>query len=177
VKTERDIHHVDGKFFQVIACEVEAQNREVPSWTQPLLKPREPGIIGMLIRKINGIYHFLIQAKVEPGNFDILEMAPTAQAITGSYKEVDPEHRPPFLDTILNAEEGQIRFSTLQSEEGGRFFREENRNIIVEVGDDFPLEVPDNYIWMTMSQIKDFIRYNNYVNVQCRTLLACLGLL
>ena len=174
-KTEMDIHHDENQYFSVIACRVEADNREVTSWTQPLVKAREPGIVAMLIRRINGVCHFLVQAKVEPGNFDTLEMAPTVQCITGSYNAAPPEGRPPYLDYVLNASEEQIRFSTLQSEEGGRFFREENRNIIIEVEDDFPEDVPENYIWMTMSQLKDFIKYNNFVNVQCRCLMASLG--
>ncbi len=174
-KTKTDIHHNDKKFFSVIACRVESDCREVFQWTQPLVKARESGIIAMLIKRINGVFHFLIQAKVEPGNFDILEMAPSVQCITGSYANAPQKSRPPFLDYVLNADESRIRFSTLQSEEGGRFFREENRNIVIEVDDDFPVQVPENYIWMTMSQLKNFIKYNNFVNVQCRCLVAALG--
>lgn len=174
-KTEMDIHHDKNKYFSVIACRVEADNREVTSWTQPLVKTRESGIVAMLIKCINGVYHFLVQAKVEPGNFDTLEMAPTVQCITGSYNDVSPESLPPYLDYVLNAPKEQVRFSTLQSEEGGRFFREENHNIIIEVEDDFSMKIPENYIWMTMSQIKNFIKYNNFVNVQCRCLVASLG--
>ncbi len=173
--TEYDIHHEEDKYFKVIACSVEAQVREVPSWTQPLVESLEPGIIGMLIKKINGIYHFLIQAKVEPGCVDIVEMAPTVQAITGSYKDAPKEFWPPFLEQITSADKDRIRYDTLQSEEGGRFFREENRNIIVEIDQDQELEIPDNYIWMTMNQIKEFIKYNNFVNVQARCLISCLG--
>lgn len=174
-KSDRDIRHDDGKYFSVIACRVEADNREVTSWTQPLVKAYERGIIAMLLKEINGVFHFLIQAKVEPGNFDVLEMAPTVQCITGSYRDVPEEERPPYLNYVLNAPKECVRYSTLQSEEGGRFFREENHNIIVEVGDEFSEDVLENYIWMTMSQLKDFIRYNNFVNVQCRCLLSCLG--
>ena len=83
---------------------------------------------------------------------------------------------PPYLDYVLNASPEKILFSTRQSEEGGRFYKEENQNIIVRAGDDFPLQIPDNYIWMTMNQIKEFIKYNNYLNVEARCLLACLGL-
>lgn len=174
-KTRMDIHHDMNKYFSVIACLVETDSREVLNWTQPLIKPREQGIIAMLIKRINGVFHFLIQAKVEPGNFDILEMAPTVQCITGSYNNVSPKSRPTYLNYVLNAREEQIRYSTLQSEEGGRFFREENRNMIIQVEDEFPEDVPENYIWMTLKQINDFTRYNNFVNVQCRCIVATLG--
>ena len=63
-----------------------------------------------------------------------------------------------------------------QSEEGGSFFRESNRNLIVEVGDEFPIDIPKNYMWMTVNQLKSFIKYNNFVNVEARCLLSCLGI-
>ena len=107
----------------------------------------------------------------------MVEMAPTVQCVTGNYKNETPENYPPFLECVSNAPPEQVRFSTFQSEEGGRFFQEENKNILIEVGDDFPLEVPDNYIWMTMGQIKNFIKYNNFFNVEGRCLLSCFGLM
>ena len=131
-------------------------------------------MVAYIAKSINGILHFLLQAKVEPGNFDIIEMAPTVQCITDSYEFDTPEERPAFLDYILNVSPDQIRSSTLQSEEGGRFFKESNKYLIVEAGDEFPLEVPDNFIWMTLSQIKEFVKYNNYVNVEGRCLLSLL---
>ena len=173
--SDNEIFHDEGKYFSVIAVSVEADNREISSWTQPLVKSQDTGIVAFIMKTINGVLHFLIQAKVEPGNFDVIEMAPTVQCITGSYKQDKPLDRPPFLDFILNLPPDQMRLSTLQSEEGGRFFRENNQNMLIEVGDDFQVDVPDNYIWMTMNQIKRFIKYNNFVNVEARCLMSSLG--
>ncbi len=170
-RTETEIRHKDGKFFGVIACRVEADCREVLSWTQPLVKTRQQGLIAFVVKEFAGVLHFLIQAKVEPGNFDVVEMAPTVQCITGSYDQV----RPPFTSYVLEAPKERVQFDTLQSEEGGRFYREENRNLIVIAGDDFPVDIPDNYIWMTAGQLKEFIKYNNFVNVQARCLLSSLS--
>jgi oxidase EvaA len=63
----------------------------------------------------------------------------------------------------------------MHSEEGGRFFLEQNRNLIMKAGGKISAEVPDNYLWMTVGQIKTFIKYNNHVNVQARCLLMGLG--
>lgn len=176
IKTDLQIRHEENKYFSVIAVDVYAENRETMSWTQPLLKPQGVGIVAFIIKKFNHVYHFLIQGKIEPGNMDVVEMAPTVQCITGSYEDEKTKDMPPYLDYVLNASPEKILFSTRQSEEGGRFYKEENQNIIVRAGDDFPLQIPDNYIWMTMNQIKEFIKYNNYLNVEARCLLACLGL-
>ena len=173
--TGEEIAHDDGRFFSVIAVAVEADNREVPRWTQPVVKPQEEGIVAYLVKSINGVLHFLVQAKVEPGNFDVVEMAPSVQCITGSYGGANKAKHPPFLDYVLNVRPENVHSSSMQSEEGGRFYREENKNIIIEVDEGFATDVPENYIWMTMNQLKTFIRYNNFINVEGRCLLSCLS--
>ena len=170
---ENEIKHHDNLYFKVIATEVKINNREVATWNQPLVQPVLDGIIAFIIRKIEGVYHFLIQAKVEPGNFDVVEMAPTVQCITGSYKHSDEI---PFLKEILNATSDQIIFDTLQSEEGGRFYHEQNRNLIIEVDDLFSLVVPENYKWISLSQLTLFLKFNNYLNIQSRSLISALNL-
>ena len=174
-RTDTEIRHVEGRYFSVIACRVEADNREVPAWTQPMVKAHQQGLIAFVVKEFNGVLHFLVQAKVEPGNFDVVEMAPTVQCITGSYQGADPDRLPPFVPYVLDARPEQIRFDTRQSEEGGRFFREENRNLIVEAGAELPDQLPSNYIWMTAGQLKEFIQFNNFVNVQARGLLSSLS--
>lgn len=176
-KTACEIQHCDNDYFSVIACRVEAGSREVISWTQPLVKTPEPGLAALIARPIHGVLHFLLQAKVEPGNFDVVEMAPSVQCTTGDYRRISKASRPPFLDEVLNASSEQVRLDVHLSEEGGRFYREANRNLIVEVGEDFPIEVPENYTWMTLRQMKEFMKYNNFLNVECRCLVSCLGFL
>ena len=74
----------------------------------------------------------------------------------------------------LNAPASQVLFDSMQSEEGGRFFHEQNRNMIVEVGDDFPLEVDENYCWLTLNQILRLIEFNNYMNIAARSLISAI---
>jgi len=38
-----------------------------------------------------------------------------------------------------------------------------------------PVELPENYIWMTINQLQTFIQFNNYINIQARTLLAAIS--
>ena len=154
----------------------EIGNREVTSWTQPLVKSVQEGLIAFVIKKINGVYHFLVQAKMEPGNFDIIELAPTVQCLTGNYRKGQNEYEVEFIDYVLNPEKykAKVHYSTFQSEEGGRFYQEQNKNMIIEVFDDFEINVPDKYNWMTLNQIKTFIKFNNYLNIQARSLLSSI---
>jgi oxidase EvaA len=115
-----------------------------------------------------------VQAKLESGNFDILELAPTVQCLTGNYRNTGSENLP-FLEYVLSAKDAQIVSDTLQSEEGGRFYREQNRNLIIEANGNFPEQLPPNYMWMTLHQLKTFIRFNNYLNIQSRSLLSAIS--
>lgn len=169
------IHHESGKYFDVIGCRVEIGNREVVSWDQPMVRSAQEGLMGFIVKKINGIYHFLVQAKLESGNFDIVEMAPTVQCLTGNYRKGKNEYTIPYLEQILNAPKDKIWYSSYQSEEGGRFFQEQNLNIIVEVGEEFPIEVEENYCWLTLNQMLSFVTYNNYLNIAARSLLSAIS--
>ena len=170
------IHHEDGKYFDVMGCKVEIGNREVVSWDQPMVRSAQEGLMGFIVKKINGIYHFLVQAKLESGNFDVVEMAPTVQCLTGNYRKGQNEYTIPYLEQVLNAPKDKVWYASYQSEEGGRFFQEQNLNTIVEVGDEFPVEVEENYCWMALNQMLSFVIYNNYLNIAARSLLSAISL-
>ena len=169
------ISHKDLKYFSVIGVNVNIHNREVVNWDQPMIKPAQEGIVALIIKKINGVYHFLIQAKVEIGNFDIIELAPTVQCLTGNYRVGLNEYSVPFMDYILNAKPEQLWHKSYQSEEGGRFYQEQNLNIIVEAEDNFDEKLPENYCWMTLNQINVFMKFNNYLNIGLRSLLSLIS--
>ncbi|MCP4216932.1 MAG: NDP-hexose 2,3-dehydratase [bacterium] len=173
VRTDESIHHKSNKYFSVLPVSVEIDNREVRTWSQPLMQPAQEGLCAFVVKIIHGVYHFLVQAKVECGNLDVLELAPTVQCLTGNYRDTK-KGALPFLDYVLNAKEDRIRFDTLQSEEGGRFFREQNRNLIIEAESDFDENLPPHYTWMTLSQLKLFLKFNNYLNIQARSLISAI---
>ncbi|MBI4707211.1 MAG: NDP-hexose 2,3-dehydratase family protein [Candidatus Omnitrophica bacterium] len=174
IHTDREIYHESGHFFSVIAVSVIAGSREVLSWTQPLLKHYSYGLIGFLTKKINGVLHFLVQGKPEPGNLDVVEMAPTVSCADAEYR-MQLAIKPLFLDLFMKAAPNRIRYSSIQSEEGGRFYHWQNKNMIVELGDAESIDIPENYKWMTLGQIMEFTRYNNYFNIEARNILSCLS--
>lgn len=170
------VHHRDGHYFTVIGVSAVASNREVGSWQQPLIESAKGGVIAFICQRHNGILHFLIQARVEPGNFDGVEMAPTLQCTPSNHERRDASDLPPFFNEVMSAPPEQIRYDSLQSEEGGRFYHDQNRYLVLEVDEQDRLEVPANYLWMTIRQLKEFIRFNNLLNIEARGLIACLPL-
>jgi oxidase EvaA len=140
-----------------------------------MVKPAQDGLIAFIVRPIRGVYHFLVQAKLEAGNFDIIELAPTVQCLTGNYRTGHNEYSVPYINEVLSASSHQVLLDVVQSEEGGRFYQEQNRNMIVEVGEDFPLEVDENYCWLTLNQILRLIEFNNYLNIAARSLISTVS--
>lgn len=169
-----EIAHEEDKYFKVIATRVSIDNREVISWDQPMIMPAQEGICAFICKEINGVLHFVVQTKLESGNFDILELAPTVQCLTGNYNNSSSIESVPFLSYVLSADRTAIIFDTLQSEEGGRFFKEQNRNMLVVADDSFEELLPLNYVWMTLYQLQLFAQFNNYLNIQARSLIASI---
>ncbi|MEU4211558.1 NDP-hexose 2,3-dehydratase family protein [Streptomyces sp. NPDC026206] len=173
-RSEDAVFHQDGDYFRVIGVSVRASSREVRSWTQPLLAPVGPGLIAFVTKRIKGVLHVLVQARSEAGSLNGPEMAPTVQCRPLNYRALADEDRPRYLDYVLSADAARIRYDALQSEEGGRFHHAENRYVVVEAGEEFPADVPEDFCWLTMNQLLGLLPHSNYLNVEARSLIACI---
>jgi oxidase EvaA len=171
--SDNDIRNSE-RFFSVIGVEVIAGTREVTAWTQPLIKDINFGLLGFLTKKINGILHFLVQAKVEPGNMDIIELSTTVSCSNVNHFEKNGSSLPVFLEYFLNNKNVKVLYDTIQSEEGGRFYHLQNRNMIVELNETENLELPENYIWMTLNQMLNFMKFSMF-NIEARSLVSSLN--
>ncbi|MFD4263485.1 NDP-hexose 2,3-dehydratase family protein [Streptomyces sp. NPDC058534] len=175
-RDEHSVGRADGRFFRVVAVSVEGAGREVAGWSQPIIEPVERGVVGFAYRVFDGVPHVLAHARVEGGFLDTVELAPTVQCAPSNYAPPAAEHRPPFLDALLNASPARVRYSTVHSEEGGRFLNAESRYLIVETDEaTTPTQAPPGYLWVTPGQLNWLAGHSRYVNVQARTLLAVLG--
>lgn len=171
---DKRLRHESGKYFSIMAVQVSAGSREVPDWTQPLIDSVEEGITGWICRSIEGILHFLTKIRLEPGTIDLAELSPTVASTDG--KHCVYENNPPqFLDVFLSPPSGSLRHDSRQSAEGGRFFQDTSHCLILEI-DDFPLDVPENFKWLTLGQLQSLMHNNNIINVETRDLLSCLDI-
>ena len=101
-----------------------------------------------------------------------MQISPTLQATKSNYSQIHKGKQPLYLDYFVNASPDQIILDQLQSEQGARFLRKRNRNIIIKVEED--VEEHDDFRWMTLGQIKELMRYDNMVNMDTRTVLSGL---
>ena len=169
------VQHCTNEHFRVIGVQVQIGNREVERWCQPLLEHPGRGLNGMLTQRFDGVLHFLIRACMYPGSRDSFEFGPTVSR--SSYREqFGKPDAPPFLELFRNSDPEHVRLSSVQSEEGGRFFHYQNHYMILELPPGTVTEVGENYIWMTLGQIQELLPHG-YFNIEARNLLACLHLL
>ena len=172
-----NISHESGGFFEVIG--IKASNtfdREVgkKGWTQPMISKNPGGILGILMKKINGIPHYLLQAKAEPGNIGKLQLSPTLQATTSNLLKAHGGKQPLFAEYFDELNNPKIIYAKWQSEDGGRFYLKSNYNMIIEVDENKELDIPDYFIWVTLYQIKQLIKIENFVGPHVRGIISYL---
>ena len=165
------IRHRDGRYFRIIGLSVRATSREVDTWTQPMLQPVPGNLVAFVCQRHNGTLRFLVQALVQPGSTDRLELAATIQLAPGYLR--GPQDQPPLVE-YLTMPGAQVRTKSIQSEDGGRFHQADTQHLVVELPEDQPVETPPNYRWMTLGQLERLTQHGYYVNVEARSLMACL---
>ena len=119
-----NISHDSKGFFEVIGIKVtNTFDREVgkKGWMQPMIGKNPGGILGILMKKINGVPHYLVQAKAEPGNIGKLQLSPTLQATTSNLLKAHGGIRPLFAEYFDEPKNAKIIYGKWQSEDGGRF--------------------------------------------------------
>ncbi|GGO97767.1 NDP-hexose 2,3-dehydratase family protein [Wenjunlia tyrosinilytica] len=168
-----NLQHRSGRFYSVQGLRVRSDG-PVPEWTQPIICQPEIGILGLAVREINGVTHCLMQAKSEPGNLNGVQLSPTVQATKSNYSRVHGGSAVPYLDCFLRPDPRRHRVlaDTLQSEQGSWFHRKRNRNMVVEVGPE--VEAGEDFCWLSLRQVNSFLRVEDLLNMDTRTVLSCM---
>lgn len=171
-----EIYHDSGEFFRVVGVEVSNTAREVGGWDQPFIHQKEAGILGILRATFSGVQHYLLHAKAEPGNTLLYQLSPTLQATYSNLKTAHGGRVPRFSEFF--AEEGHpgatVVYRQWLAEDGGRFLDKSNLNMLVDVDPLVLPEFPDEYRWFTLSQIKQLLHEDNYINPHVRGILSHL---
>lgn len=165
-----NIRHNSGKFFSIVGIQATSNLDPVASWSQPIINQPEIGYLGFLVKNINNKLHFLTQFKVEPGNKNKIQLSPTLQATRSNYNQVHKGNVPKYLEDFVSFP-NKILNDQLCSEQGARFYRKRNRNII-KYSDTVNEE--RHHTWLTLFQLKKFMEIDDYVNMDTRTVLSML---
>jgi oxidase EvaA len=175
-----NVRHESGEFFTVHGVRVtETASREVgeKGWDQPILTQVgfDGGLLGILRQRFDGIPHYLIEAKAEPGNYGIVQLSPTLQATFSNLRRAHGGRRPRFAEVFEHPDAigARVIYSRWLSEDGGRLYNKRNRGMLVEAVDHVD-EPPEGFIWMSMYQIKACLQEDAWVNPHIRGIIAHL---
>lgn len=141
---------------------------------QPIIIQDEIGWLGILCKVFGGVLHFLMQAKIEPGNVNKIQLSPTIQATKSNFTQKHGGQKPAYLEYFTDTSGYDIIADQIQSEQSSRFLKKRNRNIILMLGDDTNIEELPTHRWMTLGQIKALMRIDNLVNMDTRTVISCI---
>ncbi|MER6382160.1 NDP-hexose 2,3-dehydratase family protein [Streptomyces sp. NPDC001127] len=164
--------HDSGGFYTIEGLRVHRDSGPVHAWTQPVIHQPEIGILGLVAKEFDGVLHFLMQAKMEPGNFGGLQLSPTVQATRSNYRRLHSGRAVSYIDYFTGAHRPSVLADARQSEQGSWFYRKRNRNVIVEVTD--AVDVLDGFRWLTLGQLHHLLEFDDLVNMDSRSVLACL---
>jgi oxidase EvaA len=173
VRTEYRIGMSHNNEFHIIALEINS-NREVSHWTQPIVEDTCTRISGFVAKQINGVLHLLLRNSFEIGSCDGSEFGPTICGMPLNYSSAK-EHLSnyKFAKYFYQPKKENCYLSVIHSDEGGRFYKVENKHMIVLTDDE--IDEGDDYIWATIYQIKTFINKGNYVTMEARSILSCIN--
>lgn len=158
------------EFFSIQG--IQYQKSGLALYEQPIIVQPEIGFLGIICKEFDGIMYFLMQAKVEPGNVNGVQISPTIQATKSNFQCVHGGKLPEYFSYFENSKKYTIIFDQVQSEQGMRFYKKRNRNIMIKVDEE--IEIKPNFQWMTLGQIKELMKIDNLVNMDTRTVLACI---
>lgn len=167
---EKGIVHKSNCFFSIKGL-VKKENG-IKITEQPIIIQEEIGYLGIICKKINGILNFLIQAKIEPGNINKVQISPTLQATKSNFMQVHGGKKPPYLEYFFNKSKYVVLVDQIQSEYSSYFMGKRNRNIIIVVDEE--IEITPNHMWVTLGQIKELMKIDNLVNADLRTVISCI---
>lgn len=173
--------HESKEFFYIQGLRVSSTvDREVVNgWDQPIITQvgYTGGILGLLRARINGIPHYLVEAKAEPGNPDKVQICPTLQATFSNINQAHGGKRPRFVDFFENRDgsESDTLFCQWMSEDGGRLHKKCNKGLIVEAKfSDIPTMLPNTFRWVSLYQLKELIKQNSWVSPHIRGIISHL---
>lgn len=171
---DRDgIRHESRNYFEVVGARVAAAEREVPSWGQPLLFHHGLGLSALFSRSDSGVRRYLFQAKFEAGNRYGVQLAATV-SVFDYQARYEAGVDVPFLREYMELPASATLVSSIQSEEGGRFWNLRNRYAIVDVRD---VDPGGSFLWLTRDEAKSCLAGDYLVSSEARTLLVYADLI
>ena len=168
------LRHRTGGFFALAGLAVRSRTRELDGQQQLAILQPETAINGFLLRRRHGRSELLFQGRIEPGNIESMQLAPTVQSTEANYKRLHGGGATAFVEWFTGERSGKLVYDELQSEEATRYYGKYNRNVVVDVSEAGELELPPAFRWYDLDAIRVFATASNVLNTDARSVLAGL---
>ncbi len=169
------LRHRTGGFFSLGGIRAQSRFRSLHGCEQLIILQPETAINGFLVRPGEEGSEVLFQGRIEPGNIDALQLAPTVQSTEANYKRLHGGGATPMVEWFLDPKRAHTVFDELQSEEGTRYFGKYNQNIVRAVPRDTEVEIPGNFRWYGLDALRQFCCASNVLNTDSRSVLSCMS--
>ena len=174
-----NVYHQSKDFFVIRGLRVSSDTRERGSdWDQPIVEQvgYDGGLLGLIRKRFSGIPHYLCEAKEEPGNYGKVQISPALQATFANLNQAHGGRKPRFSELFINRDSNKsvkVLFDSWLAEDGGRLHLKRNKGIMIEVDEDYEIDIPnDNFIWLSLYQIKTLLKEDAWINPHVRGILA-----
>lgn len=169
------LRHDSGRFFNVEGLRVTTNFGAKPQWDQAIIRQSERGLLGIAARIRDGVLEFLMQAKMEPGCVNILQASPTIQATRSNYTRVHQGKSPEYYELFGDCHpEGRWITRSPQIEQTTRFLGKKNTNAVLLLPRGQGIDERGNFRWCTLRELKELYLADNALNMNARSILACL---
>jgi len=86
-RTNGEITNKRKSFFSIKAIRSKDDRGNV--FEQPIMIQDEIGYLGMICKEFDGVVNLLVQAKIEPGNINKVQLSPTIQATKSNFRDME----------------------------------------------------------------------------------------
>ena len=162
--TNFSIYDLNKDFFSIFFIDVKANSREVKSWEQPIVSDHEISLNGFLTCKINDTTHYLLKIISEAGRNQPVYTSTISEKNHNFKSSKKLDYKSLFISK-------NYLLDIINSDEGGRFLKNQTRNIICEVKDYKKIQIKDNFIWASHNQMIELISQNK-MTIEARNLFA-----
>ena len=102
------LRHRTGGFFALAGLAVAARTPELDGRQQLAILQPETAINGFLLRRRHGRTELLFQGRVEPGNIEAMQLAPTVQSTEANYNRLHGGDATAFLEWFTGSGGGRF---------------------------------------------------------------------
>ena len=115
---------------------------------------------------------FIKEKKNNVLNYNKIQISPSVQATFSNLERIHKGKKNNVLNYYFNSPYDLI-FKGWMSEDGGRFFKKRNLHWFIETKKKYK-NFGENYKWLTLWDIRMFIKKGTYVNPHLRAMLSLI---